>query len=200
MLESPKDLGYDYQPISAGDFRTYEVDSIDHNAFTLTVDTFHFYLKELVDSSFVDQTGEEAWKLFRFRKTNLDDQWSLSEVWHVKRNASTFQRVERNLRYTRLAFPVDLGASWNGHALTAEDARYYEYQSVDQPGDFANFSFDSVAEVLQISNINLIEEQIALEHYAKGVGLVYKQDTDLDLQTEGGYEVTWELIDFDVAE
>ena len=45
----------------------------------------------------------------------------------------------------------------------------------------------------QIDETNLIEIRFANERYARGVGMIFKEYTDLDLQTGAGTEVTMQV-------
>lgn len=199
-LASASDLGYDYTPLTVGSWWEYEVDSIDHNAFTQTVDTFHFYLREELESAFVSADVDSAYRIERYVRQSLTDAWRLQSVWQCGLTHTRFERVEQNVRYVRLAFPVGWNMEWDGNAFNTASDQVYEYDDLEQPYDGQYLSFDTTITVIQMENVNIIEIQEAHEIYAKGVGMVFKHITDLDLQNSSGIEYTQQLIDFEIAD
>ena len=62
------DAGYAYFPNKAGHYIIYDVDSIVHNDFKKTVDTFRFQLKEYIESVFYDNSGRPTLRIERYTK------------------------------------------------------------------------------------------------------------------------------------
>ncbi|MFV2016460.1 MAG: hypothetical protein ACC656_13600, partial [Candidatus Heimdallarchaeota archaeon] len=50
-------LGFDFYPLKVGQTRVYQVEEINYNLFG-NHDTLRYQLRETIDSSYVDQTGE----------------------------------------------------------------------------------------------------------------------------------------------
>lgn len=192
-------LGYDYFPTTTGHFIDYEVDSISHN---ITIDTTHFYLREVLVEDFIDQEGQVAWRLERYKKNSLDDTFQLSDVWIQKRTTTSAERVEENERFVRLIFPVNGGDTWNGNAYNNRDPWYYEYTDVGEPFVQGLLTFPKTVTVNQRNNINLVDQEVAFEVYAEGVGLIYKKLSDLEYQNFQitGVEVEMSVIDYGTLE
>ena len=192
-------LGYEYFPTATGYFIDYEVDSISHN---ITIDTTQFYLREVMVEDFIDEEGQLAWRVERYKKNNLQDTFQLTDVWVQKRTTTSAERFEENQRFVRLIFPVNEGKSWNGNAYNTSEPWNYNYTNVDEPYSLDLLSFSKTLTVNQRNNINLVDHEIAYEVYAYGVGMVYKQLTDLEYQNfqVTGVEVEMKAIGYGTLE
>jgi len=110
--------------------------------------------------------------------------------------------LEENQRFVRLIFPVNEGKSWNGNAYNTSEPWNYNYTNVDEPYSLDLLSFSKTLTVNQRNNINLVDQEIAYEVYAYGVGMVYKQLTDLEYQNfqVTGVEVEMKAIGYGTLE
>lgn len=183
------ELGYEYFPVDEGRFIIYDVDSINHGA---SEETIHYQMKEVAQEYFIDDEGMAAMRLERFKRFSENDEWQLKDVWTEKRTTTNAQRVEENLRYVNLVFPVENGKSWNGKAYqsTSQD---FIMRNVHKPYATEVLSFDSTIKVVQQNVISLIREQVAFEVYAKGVGLVHKKLVDISTQSGVSTGITVEM-------
>lgn len=170
------DQGYDYFPLSAGRTLIYDVDSIVYDDFfqPVRVDTFRYQIKEIVESIFVDGQGREAWRLERYIKTDTTN-WQINNVWTAVLTATTAEKVEDNLRYIKLIFPVQNSRTWDGNSYNNLAFQEYRYISVNESAQVGSVSFDETVQVQQRDDENLIEKFYAEERYARHVGLVYKE-------------------------
>ena len=188
------DLGYDYFPNEILKYKEYFVDSTAHG---ITIENYQFYVREELTESFVDDEGQVSIRVERSKKTNIDDDWVLTDIWTQKKTSTSAQRVEENIRYVRLAFPVDLEEQWNGNAYNDEDEWLHRYLEVGVAKQVGTFDFGSTATVEQRNNVNLVDQELSTEIYAKDVGLVYKSLIDLNFQDLEitGVEVEMTLVD-----
>ena len=108
----------------------------------------------------------------------------LLPVWAENRTATTAEKVEENVRYIKLAFPVKENQTWNGNAQNTADEIDYSYEFIDRPRTYGTVSFDSALQVTQVDDklINKIAHQYQIEQYARNAGLVYKQYIDVGSQ------------------
>jgi hypothetical protein len=108
-------------------------------------------------------------------------------------------RTENNISYHKLAFPIDEDITWNGNDANTDDEEMYSYEYFHIPGTYQSLDFDSTLSVLQIDEDNFIEKIFKQEVYASGVGLVYKQVSNLG-KVNGivvsGYEIRMEIKDY----
>lgn len=172
------DIGHDYSGLYLGNYIIYNVDSIYYDDFNDTVITTNYKIRELVAEAYTDLEGEEAFKINRYRKDHDTLNWVLIDVWNAKLTQRNFQKVEENVRFIKLIFPVSQGAIWNGNSMNNEGEMSYSYESIDNPESIGGNALSLVLTVDQYEDINLIQEQLFEEKYAKGVGMVYKRDLD----------------------
>ncbi|MCB0761286.1 MAG: hypothetical protein KDC12_07145 [Flavobacteriales bacterium] len=191
----PIDLGYDYFPNKVGTYIEYEVDSIHYG---ITNDTLHFMLREELVNEFVDLQGHLAIRLHRYKKFDPSDDWTLTDVWVQKRTSTSGERVEENVRFVRMVFPIDTEPEWDGNGYNTYTPWMYHYEGYNTAKNINGFSFSSTVTVDQRYNINLLDQEIASEIYAKGVGLVYKKFMDLTYQNLilEGVDMEWVITDY----
>ena len=164
------DFDYDYYPLDLNQEREYLITDILHNS--LGSDTVVYFLKEVITQEFIDQQGDIAYRLERYWKTDLLADYSLKDVWTTKKTSRTAQKVEENIRFTKLIFPISRGSFWNGNGFNYLAEKEYYYDSINESSTFGLNSFDSTVYVIQNSNNNLLEFDEAYEVYAKNIGLV----------------------------
>ena len=196
---APLNLGHSFAPITVGSWMEYSVDSINHNAFTGQVDTFRFQLREVVESEFTDNSGRTSVRIERYKRSNENTTWGLTDVYSATRTQTGYERFEENTRYLRLSFPPQDGNQWDGNAFNHNGEQDYEYSFVNLGRTVGAHSFDSTITVIQENNINLIEIRTAEEHYARNVGLVYKEIISRDLEEDSGIEYFQTITDWSIA-
>ncbi|MPL97755.1 hypothetical protein SDC9_43950 [bioreactor metagenome] len=197
----PEDLGYSYFPYTPGSYMIYNVDSTYYDDFYDTVKHYSFQLKEIYESLFNDAQGRPCIRIERWLKMNDSADWYLRDVWYSCLTTSVAERVEENVRFTRLVFPVRTNTEWDGNAFNENDEQIYEYDEIDEPYSLGLLSFDSTVTVLQNVSSNLIEEKNQYEIYARNVGLVYKKFRDIDKDfvsgsIVAGVDYSWQLTSF----
>jgi hypothetical protein len=192
---APVDIGHDYAALTLGKYVVYDVDSFYYDDFTATIDTFNFQIREEVAESYTDLEGDEAFKIERYRKDHDTLSWVLADVWNAKLTQTNYQKVEENVRYVKLIFPVRENSSWNGNIMNNMGSQTYDYDEVDVAETIGTKSFNKVLTVDQLEELNLIEQKLSKEKFAKGVGMVYRKNMDLvrnNLTAPWrGYDVTY---------
>jgi hypothetical protein len=191
---------YSYFPLSKGDWTIYTVDSIAHledddatNEPDTSIRIFHFRIKEIVDSTFIDGQGNTAYRIARFRQMNDTLPWESQTEWVAKITSNSAQRVEDNIRYIKLAFPIsEHTESWNGNAYNNFLEEDYLYTDIHVSATIGSLSFDSSVTVLQAQDYNVLHRIFKQEKYANHVGLIYKQKDSLNIngiqQVTNGFE------------
>jgi hypothetical protein len=181
-LNEEVDFGYDYSGLVVGKYVIYDVVSIVYDDFTLTSDTSLFQIKEVVDSKYIDGTGNEAYKIIRYKRITEPNNWESLDVWSSKLTNTTYEVVEENQRFIKLIFPLKLNKTWNGNSKNNLPTWDYEYKGIDNPETIGNLQFDYITTVVQFDDENeiLIQRDFAEEKYAKNVGLIYKKVIDVE--------------------
>jgi hypothetical protein len=188
---------YNYIPTSVGQWNEYEVTEITHTS-TGAHDTLNYYLKEVV----TEEITTNKYRVERFSRNNLVDNWIIKDVWTREKTNSLFQQVEENISYTKLIFPIKNNQYWNGNAYNSNDELTYEYDLIHEAYSINNINFDSTVTVIQQDNVNAIEYQKAEEVYAKHAGLIYKSKKDLSINLfdvtdiNDGTELEMKLINY----
>ncbi len=180
-IKKPKP-GYNYAGLTVGKYIIYNVDSTFYNVPFNIIETHQFQLKEWIESKYTDASGNEAYRIVRFKKdTAISPDWVHQVVWNATINTSNFQKVEDNIRFVKLTFPIKQNKVWNGNSMNTLAAWDYEYTSIHQPETIGAVPFDSVTTVTQFDDENeiLIQRQLYKEKYAANIGLVYKQIIDI---------------------
>ncbi len=184
------DMGYTYFPNQVGRYIVYNVDSFYYDDFNKKTDTFKFQLKEKIQSVFTDNENRPTIRLERYIKNYSTSipynamTWILKNVWTENRTLTTAEKVEENLRYIKLVFPVNENQKWNGNIQNTLPEWNYEYDFFDLPRTIGGIYFDSVLQVNQYDDklSNLVEHKYYIEKYARNVGLIYKQVIDVESQ------------------
>mgnify|MGYP001563275321 CR=1 FL=1 len=174
---------YDYFPITTGSWITYDADSVVYDDFKETIDTFSYQVKEVVDTSFVDLEGDTAFVLYLYKRLADTLPWQNYKTWSCKLLKGTAEKVEDNLRFIKLIFPVSGNQTWEGNSLfntNQSDMECYgkwdyRYQNIHEKNDSLSASFDSTVTVLQVDEQPLTNKNYSMEIYAKDVGLIYKK-------------------------
>ena len=110
--------------------------------------------------------------------------------------------MEENIRFTKLIFPFDVDVVWDGNAFNNQQSQEYRIESINIPFTVNGLSFDSSITVIQNYKSNLLEYENSKEIYVIGVGLVYKEDIEVLINSvdsndfSQGYEFYQELIEF----
>jgi hypothetical protein len=189
------EFGYEYFPLKEGRYMHYLVDSIGHD---ITSDTSSYQIKEVIGESFTDIAGHPAFEVKRYKRMANGDPWSLVGVWTQKRTPTTAERVEDNVRFVRLIFPINESASWNGNAHNTLGNWTHTYSNIGAEVEVGPFTFENTVQVNQRNNVNLVDQELAYEIYCSGIGMIYKKFIDLNFQEDGmfGIELEMRLIDF----
>ncbi|MEK6615464.1 MAG: hypothetical protein AABZ32_05045 [Bacteroidota bacterium] len=181
-VESTTDFGYNYFPDNTGHYIIYQVDSIHYDDVNLSPhDTIRYLLKELIASTFLDNSGRQTLRMeryYKFYNKNIPYdslQWTGPRVWYANKTSSTFEKVEENIRYIRLIFPVSNGKQWDGNVYNTLGNKNYEIISVDKPEIINTINFDSIVTVNQFQQIDFIQHRYEIEKFARNVGLIYKE-------------------------
>lgn len=182
------DFGKDYFPIKVGVYIVYDVDSTAYNEITHIPTTYKYRLKEIIKQAFTNDENTTSYRLERYIKyydsTKSYDQipWQIKDVWTIVPYSNSIEKIEENIRYVKLVFPVKQGTQWNGNAKNTLGEKIYSYEYVDNSESINNIHFDKVLKVKQYEFRSLIQYQNEYEKYAKNVGLVYKEMINLESQ------------------
>jgi hypothetical protein len=193
------DMGYNYFPDQIGKYVVYDVDSFYYNDITIHTDTFKFQIKEKIESIFSDNQNRPTIRLERYIKHYSKTvpysamPWVISDIWAENKTTTTAEKVEENVRFIKLAFPVKASQKWDGNAQNNMLEKWdYDYEFFDQARWVGPLHFDSVLQVNQYDDKNkiLTQRQLYIEKYARNVGMIYKQAIDVKSQSDANWTPT----------
>jgi hypothetical protein len=189
------EMGYDYFPDKVGTYVIYDVDSTYYDDFFTPVKAknYKFQIKEKIQSTFLDNQNRVTLRLERYVKQYdtiipyADMTWKLRDVWTENRTATTAEKVEENIRYIRLIFPVRLNKTWNANAQNLNDERDFSYVNVDEPLGMGGISFDRTLKTVYDDGGGILtSREYRTENYARNVGLIYRQEIVVESQPKAG--------------
>lgn len=188
--------GFDYFPLEVGKAMIYEVDSINYFNKQLQ-DSTRTYIREEITEVLKDGNGQDFYKIERSIREDVNAPWRIADVWLGSRDDDKAYRTEENLRFIKLIFPLRTSSTWDHNAFIDEDMfvkitggetiqLYRNWNSSVKELDATTIingeEFNNVAVVIHADDENVIERRYVEEHYAKGVGLIYREMMILDTQ------------------
>lgn len=187
------DLELDYFPLEIGNYIIYQVDSTTYDDFNDTIRQRTLFAREIVESTFIDASGRESYRIQREYRENTQQSWGAAgfDIWAAYSDDSKAERVEENQRYIKLVFPPRENKTWNGniHINVDPDGDLgyllnweYEMVEVGISAQVDLLNFDTTLTVIQQSTGTLIDTTGSREVYAKDVGLIYKEIFVLETQ------------------
>ena len=201
--------GMTYAPLHQGKFAVYRIDSLVRNDFTGTVDSFVYYLKEVM---YLDEnnpvSGETRFRLER-SYSSAPDSFPFTRRWSGFRDGGTLVINEENIPVIKLNFPLTQGKKWDGNARNTRGSKIFTCLKLHESLLLCNLRMDSTAWILQQADSNLIELNYEREIYSTACGLTKREvfklqdsktslDVSVPLRTRAnkGYTLTQTLIQF----
>ena len=191
---------YNYYPLHINQVKEFFVTNIVHNSFGK--DTTTYFLKEIITDYNINMEGDTVYRVERYWKVDSSLSYEIKDVWTSKKNLSAGYLSEENITYTKLIFPLSLNIYWNGNAFNNLGYQEYSIESLNIPFQLNNVIFDSSLTVIQNYKSNLLEFENSKEIYATGIGLIYKEDVQIEINSGNlsditqGYEYYQEIINY----
>jgi hypothetical protein len=168
--------------MAEGQYTVFDVVDIFHDVALLPAhDTDYYQIKEVIGEEELDGEGQPYQKLYRFIRMSDTLDWSLKDVWTIKRTSTTAETLEENKRRINLAFSISYDQIWNYNALNEDEATNARYDKIYEPITLGGIEFDSTV-VVEIQNeLNFIEYKRQYDIYAANYGRILKVRKDLDI-------------------
>ena len=194
------EFGYDYFPLEVGKYRVYQVDSVIYDPILrgTRADSSTTFIRDFVVDSFLDNTGQTRYRVERAERKSASQPWNIEKTVQLYLDDNRAFWVEDNLPFIKMVFPLKPGRRWNGNVffdptveipVAGESVQIYkdwsyEILEIGEAAELGDLSFSEVATVQLADSENLIELRRALEQYARGVGLIYREYNILNTQCE----------------
>ena len=180
--EIQKDLyGKQFFPLKVGNALIYKITHINVDAPSEIYDTTIYYLKEIVESYYIDNESDTAYRIERYTSPDKN-KWTINQVWSAKLTTLTAEKVEGNQRFVKLRFPVAVNKQWDGNLFNNLDAKTFTISDINFNYSIDNQQFEDCILVLQDSSLSLVNKNYECEIYAKDIGLIYKEITHINSQ------------------
>ena len=170
-----------YFPLETSKSLIYKVTEITIDKPSDYYDTIVYYLRERTDIPFIDNEGDTAYRIERF-KSQTTSNWTISDAWEAKITTYTAEKVEENQRFIKIKFPLAIGKYWNGNLKNELDDKDCTITSLSSKYKNENIQLDSCLSITRDSSVTQISKQYDVETYARNIGLVYKEITDINSQ------------------
>ncbi len=190
-----KPIDKEYYNTQTGHYSIYLVNEIVYDDFTQKSDTFNYQLREQNESIFKDNLGREAMRIDRHVRASDTSPWVYKNTWYAVSDKAMVERVEENKRLIKLSFPISNEAVWNANTLNTDNANNVFYGLIHERYKIDAFSFDSVISVKGTPKFNSTSERFFEEVYAKHLGLVYRNQVQVDKagQVMRGFKIRYRL-------
>ena len=189
------DNGSQYHPVGLDRFWTYRIDSLTITNAGTSVSASSSFLRETLVSSFINPDGDTTFILERAFSNSPDGPFSATDRWTLERNDDRLIRVEENLQFVNLLFPIVVGATWNGNlfddqilsSVSQQQIRIYrdwEYSilSAFDQATVEGVTYDNVVTVQQAEFETALELRRSVAEYAPNVGLIRREMEIFDTQ------------------
>lgn len=196
----------EYVPLEVGKYITYQLDSFRYLPFSMQGITITYQVKFMVDAQITDNLGRPAYRIIRYIRKDTATSFVPDNTFTAINTGNSFEFVDNNLRFLKLAEPIENGYSWKGNSFINTTTQYtdfafldgwdYTYDSLNAPLTLGSITLDSTLKVAQRDDIvgnpddpgAYSEKNFGVEYYAKGIGLVYKRIFHSEYQppTSGG--------------
>ena len=184
--EIPADIEFaadkQYFPLKTDNALIYKVTEITIDKPSDYYDTAIYYLREHTDIPFIDNEGDTAYRIERYKSPTQNYNWKISDVWEAKLTTYTAEKVEENQRFIKIKFPLAIGKYWNGNLKNELDDKDCTITSLSSKYNNETIHLDSCLSITRDSSVTQISKLYDVEIYARGIGLVYKEITDINSQ------------------
>lgn len=189
--EPRADKGYDYFPLEVGNEWNYLMDSIvlRPQVGGIFFDSVRLEVQETLVDTLRDLEGQLWYRGERYDRRLGSTVWRFRQTFLLRRDELRAYRREDNLEFVKMVFPLRADQNWDGHVafdhfreieVAGQPIQIfvdwnYRYLSFDQPGVVMDKTYDQLAVVEGADYENLLNRRLAIEGYAKNIGLVYRE-------------------------
>lgn len=176
-------VSFHYFPTEKGKYVIYDVDSVVHstddNNNDDSVHYYHYQVKEVIDTPFIDGEGRQRQVLVRYYRPDTSYSWNINIVWSQLLTSTSAYKWEDNIPYHKMSFPINSTVEWNLNDMNTLNEELYHYEGLHESRTYHNMNFDSTITVIHNDGENFVEKIYGEEVFAAGIGLVYKERDDL---------------------
>lgn len=191
-------FGYEYFPIEIGKYWIYRVDSTVIKRQGGELHNSRYFVKEEIVDAYTNVAGDSVFVVQRSIADSLFSNYQIRDVWTTEITSEAAFRVEENLRFNKLSFPLDLDSEWRGNLFDNLVQTNVGGESIWVYKDWGDYKiiskgidhqvngqlYSDVIAVLQADHDFVIERRYAIEYYAPDIGLIDKEMIVYDTQCD----------------
>ena len=174
----PIETGEDYFPLETGRYVIYDV---EEQQYVLNASPVRqvYQRKEVTGSSFTDATGQPAFRLIRYRRNTAAQPWQPDSVWAMRVVNNEAIRTENGRDFVALLFPVREPLTWDANRRNNLGPETYSTRNAGQPFGVSGIQFSETVTVQNQPDSTLVSQRKYVAVYARQVGLIYRERTNL---------------------
>ncbi len=180
----PDQLGYDFYPLNHGITREYIINETQY-MFNIP-DTSVYYLRQEVVDSIVNQEGGYSYIIARSVRYSENEEWIADSIRKkIEKKIKFVRETESNVPIVTLIFPVEDNRQWDCNAFNTEDALFCSLENTYHEYEMDDTTYMETVTVIKHHESDLIYNyKEEFEVYAKNIGLIYREITDLKFSTD----------------
>jgi hypothetical protein len=181
--QSSVDYGLNYFPLQTGSYIIYDVGEIRYSQLHEPETLAYELLSEIVDS-FPNAVGGFTYVVHNSKRFGTTE-WEYFETLSFMVDDNYAVVTENGTPYVKLSFPLEEGRVWNGNKRNTLGIDEYKALVVDAPIEINGLAFPKATFIEQeMYDDEITRTDKRIEIYAKGVGLISKEITQLTYCTE----------------
>ncbi len=203
-------LGKEYYPLQIGKAATYDVDSIIYDPISngvVKIDTFKWQVRELLVDTFRDKSNVLNYTIERSIRAKGVQNWKIESVLTAALTDNHALRTENNILYIKFPTTFGVKTNWDGNIyvdpsvkmiIAGETLEFfakkwvYQVESYGKSEKIGDKTYEDVLTIIAQSDAKILtDKRYTLEKYAKGFGLVYREQKILDTQKLDA-NIAWE--------
>ena len=167
-----------YFPLKKNHAITYSVTETEYGILSGKTEK-NYFLKEVVGDSIGTYNQASVYKIERYKRNSTQDNWKIDSVWTAYNLPDKSIKVENNIAFVKLFYPLSTGSKWNGNLYNQLPAENYLAKQIN-----SNFGLSGVSsegfEIIQKQDSSAVTLQKKKEVYLKNVGMVYQEKTNFE--------------------
>lgn len=189
-----------YQPLAEGHTWIYEVDSIYfYGNGSQKPDTFHFLQRNVVGSSFINEQGQESFKITRSTKKDSISNWVFQRNYSLTKTSLELRQTFDDEATVELSFPFALLREWDCNQYNNQRSVDCYLETIHEAKTIGSTLYDSTSTVFQDQEQNAVNSFYKSKIYAANVGLVslYAENINNVDNDPKGSKITLTLVSFE---
>ena len=170
--------GKSYFFLEEGKYRECNVFEIRYLAVDRS-DTLIYQLREEVGEPFDADNAESAHLLYRYKRPDSSQDWTLDSVWSARITGQRAIVAENNVSIIKMIFPTDTIQTWDRNLFNDKAQRIIRTKTFNEPYTVGFNTFLNASEIeinnRAIDSLILFGPDQRTEVYADSIGLVFKE-------------------------